>query len=236
MKRSILFIMAAVIAGCSGNHPTTAIPDGDLFQPEFSLTAFGSPAGNPWFPLTPGVTRIYEGESDGETERIVVEVTHHTREVMGVLCRVVRDRVYVDGELVEDTYDWFSTDSEGNVWYFGEDSKEIEDGVVVSTAGSWEAGVDGALPGIIMPAHPRVGMKYSQERAPGVAEDMAQVKSLDADVLVAAGDYEGCLETMEWTPLDPGHRELKYYAPGVGLVLETPPGGHEPIGLVSISS
>ncbi|MBI4563400.1 MAG: hypothetical protein HY716_01730 [Planctomycetes bacterium] len=134
-------------------------------------------------------------------------------------------------------FDWFAQDKDGNVWYFGEDSKEIEDGVVVSTEGSWEAGVGGAQPGILMLADPKVGISYQQEFAEGVAEDMARVKSLSESVTVPVGTFEGCIETMEWTPLEPGARESKFYAPGVGLVLEVSlRGGGARIELVEIAN
>jgi hypothetical protein len=128
-------------------------------------------------------------------------------------------------------------DKLGNVWYFGEDSKQIENGVVVGTEGSWEAGVDGAKPGIIMLAEPKVGTKYQQEFAPGVAEDMAKVLSLSETVEVPYGRFEGCLKTAEWTPLEPGAREFKYYAPGTGQVLEVQSrGGGVRVELIAIEN
>ena len=175
---------------------------------------------NPYFPLIPGTTFVYEGESDGELEHVEVYVTNETREVMGVTCTVVRDRVWVDDELEEDTYDWFAQDINGNVWYFGEDSKEIDEGRVISTEGSWEAGVDGAQPGIVMKADPKVGDIYRQEYYKGEAEDMAEVISLDESLEVEYGKYDDVLRTKEWTPLEPGVAESKYYAKGVGMILE----------------
>ena len=130
---------------------------------------------NPYFPLTPGTTMIFEGSADDMPIRVETTVTHETKTIMGVECVVVRDLGYEDGELTEDTIDWYAQDKEGNVWYFGEYSESIENGEVVDTHGSWEAGVDGAMPGVIMWADPKVGEPYSQEVAPGVAEDMAQV-------------------------------------------------------------
>jgi hypothetical protein len=192
---------------------------------------------NPYMPFTPGKVFNYRAETEDGIETTVVEVTHDTKVIMGVTTTVVRDRVYLDGSLIEDTFDWFAQDEDGNVWYFGEDSKEIEDGVVVSTEGSWEAGVTGAKPGIVMLAQPKIGMQYAQEEAEGVAEDHATVLSLKKVVLVPAGTFENCLQTMDWTPLEPGVREFKYYAPGVGLVLEVhPAGGQERNELTSFSS
>ena len=118
---------------------------------------------NPFYPLLPGSRWVYEGTSDGETERIEVEVLAERRTVMGIAAVVVRDQAFVDGELAEDTLDFFTQDAEGNVWYLGEETAEYEGGEVTSTAGSWEAGVDGALPGIVMLADPAVGEAYRQE-------------------------------------------------------------------------
>jgi hypothetical protein len=190
---------------------------------------------NPFFPLVPGTTTIFEGLSDDVQERIVVHVLEETREVMGIETTVVWDRVWEDGELVEDTYDWYAQDIDGNVWYIGEDSSEIEDGEVVSKHGSWEAGVDGALPGIIMWAQPEVGVSYRQEFYEGEAEDMAEVVSLDASETVAYGEFDDLLEIREWTPLEPGIAEHKFYAEGIGVVLEVVvEGGEGRIELIDI--
>ena len=145
--------------------------------------------------------------------------------ILGIAATVVHDQVFLEGDLIEDTYDWYAQDRDGNVWYFGEDSREIEDGSVVSTEGSWEAGVNGASPGIIMLANPQSGMKYQQEFAEDVAEDMALVLNINKTIEIASGIYRGCLQTMEFTPLEPGHREHKYYYPQKGLILEASPRG-----------
>jgi hypothetical protein len=137
---------------------------------------------------------------------------------MGVECVVVSDKAWENGKLIEQTYDWHAQDKKGNVWYFGEDTKEYNNGKVTSTKGSWEAGVDGAKPGIIMQAHPKVGQSYRQEYYKGEAEDMAKAISLDESVRVPYGSFDGVLETKEWTPLEPSYAEHKYYARGVGQV------------------
>ena len=200
--------------GGSGNVPDST------YHPVINPANFVEKIDNPYFPLTPGTTFIYEGESEDGSERVEVNVTNETQVILGVTCIVVRDRVWIDDELVEDTFDWYAQDKDGNVWYFGEDSKEIENGVVVGTDGSWEAGVNGATPGILMLAAPVIGTQYQQEFAEGVAEDMAKVLSLSETVAVPYGAFPGCLKTVEWTPLAPGAREFKFYSPGVGLVLE----------------
>jgi hypothetical protein len=146
-------------------------------------------------------------------------VLDETREVMGIETRVVHDVVTEDGELVEDTYDWYAQDADGNVWYFGEDTKEFENGKVATTAGSWEAGVDGGLPGVLVPGSPEVGMTYRQEYYAGEAEDAASVLSVDEKVQVTFGSFDQVLMTKDFTLLDPDVLEHKFYAPHVGLVL-----------------
>jgi len=175
--------------------------------------------GNAFFPLTPGTTFVYEGEDeDGLSVRVEEEYTANTKVIMGVTCVVVNAREYEEGSLVEDTFDWYAQDKQGNVWYFGEDSREIENGQIVSTAGSWEAGVEGALPGIVMLANPIEGLWYRQEYWEGEAEDVAQVLSLNETVPVPYGTFNNCLQTAEWNPLEPGIVEHKFYASGVGLL------------------
>lgn len=175
--------------------------------------------GNTFFPIDTGKTYIYEGEDeDGASVRVEEEYTGETKIILGVTCVVVNAREYVDGDLIEDTDDWYAQDKSGNIWYFGEDSREIKDGKVVSTSGSWEAGVDGALPGIIMLANPIPGIWYRQEYYTGEAEDVGQVLSLYESVTVAYGSFINCLQTAEWNLLEPGIVEHKFYADGIGLL------------------
>jgi len=177
---------------------------------------------NPFWPLTPGTTFIYEATD--ESERNEVYVSYDTRAVAGVTCVVVEDSAWEGDLLVEYTEDWYAQDKDGNVWYFGEYSEQYEyddDGnlIATTTEGSWEAGVDGAEPGIVMLANPQPGASYRQEYYEDLAEDMAKVLRLNASVSVPYGDFEDCLKTKEWTPLEPGAIEHKYYARGVGLIL-----------------
>ena len=130
------------------------------------------------------------------------------------------ERHKLDGQIVEISENWFAQDRDGNVWYFGEFSQEYENGVPINSAGSWEAGVAGAKPGIIMRANPQPGDVYFQEFAPGIAQDMAQVMSTSGTATVLQGSYSSVLETKEWTDLEPNSRERKSYAPGIGLILE----------------
>jgi hypothetical protein len=173
---------------------------------------------NPYFALIPGTTFTYESETEEGTEEDIVVVTNETKEILGVTATVVRDTVSLDGELIEDTFDWFAQDKEGNVWYLGEDTKEYENGEVVSTEGSWEAGVDGAEAGIVMLAYPQVGDTYRQEWYPGHAEDAAEVVSLSEEVTVPYGTFTNCLQTREFSTIDPELNEYKYYCTAVGAV------------------
>jgi len=174
---------------------------------------------HPFWPMAVGSRWVYaETDSEGNEQRVEVTVLDETKEMVGIQAQVVHDIVTLDGETVEDTIDWYAQDSFGNLWYLGEDTKEYEDGKVVSTEGSWEAGVDGAQAGIILPADPQVGMAYRQEYYAGQAEDAAEILSLDEQVEVPAGTYDGCLKTRDYTPLDPDIEEQKWYARGVGPV------------------
>jgi hypothetical protein len=168
--------------------------------------------------MIPGTTTVFEGDG----ERIVVEVTGYTKVILGVATTVVRDTAYAKGKVIEDTFDWYAQDRAGNVWYFGEETTEFENGKPVSTAGSWEAGVDGALPGIVMLVDPQVGDIYRNEFYAGEAEDLAKVIELGGTIDVPAGAYTETIVTEDWTPLEPDQLEHKTYAPGLGLVAEGP--------------
>lgn len=176
---------------------------------------------NPYMPLDVGDRWVYEEvDEEGNLERIEVTVLDETYEVaLGIEARVVQDTVTTDGEVVEDTRDWYAQDSDGNVWYLGEETAEYEDGEVVSTDGAWEAGVDGALPGVVMPAEPRPGLAYRQEYLAEEAEDRARVLSTDEMVELPLGSYSDVILIRENNPLEPDVTELKFYAPGIGQVL-----------------
>jgi len=197
----------------------------------------GDPVTNTYFPLLPGTTFYYVGEKDGLPNTNVTEVTCDTKVILGVTTTVVHDRAYDEnGKLVEDTFDWYAQDKAGNVWYFGEDTKELDPstGAVISTEGSWEGGVDDADPGIIMEAHPQVGDSYYQEFARGVAEDQARVQSLNASASTRQGTFNHLLLTKETTRLSPGEVENKYYRRGVGFIFGViVKGGDERTELVS---
>lgn len=225
-------------AGSTQNNPCTN-PDPSNF-----LDDHGAPikVDNKFFPLEPGTTFFYKGEEEGVTSSNKVTVTHDTKEIQGVVTTVVRDKVFKGkGKkeyLAEDTFDWYAQAKDGNVCYFGEDTKELDkNGNVLNTDGSWEAGLNGAEAGIVMEAHPKVGDTYQQENAPPEAEDMAKVLSLDKSACVPYGCFHHLLLTKEWTPLEPGVAEHKYYAKDVGFirgVMVT--GGKEHTELVRITT
>ena len=173
---------------------------------------------NPYWPMAPGSRWVYrETDGKGGVQRVVVTVTDRTKTIQGIEATVVHDVVSEDGEVIEDTFDWFAQDRWGNVWYLGEDTTEYEDGKT-STAGSWEAGVDGAQAGVVMPGEPEVGLAYRQEYYAGEAEDAGEILSLDEQVEVPFGAFEDVLQTKDWTPLDPKLLENKFYARGIGPV------------------
>ena len=197
---------------------------------------FSTTIDNPYLPMKPGTRMVYRTTDGDEHGREVVRVTHRTRVVDGVTVRVVRDRAYVGGDLVEDTRDFYAQDRRGNVWYFGENTKTLENGTVTSTKGSWLAGVNRAMPGIVMEADPQVGDRYAQEDAPGVAEDRAKVLSLDAHATVPYGSFDSLLKTKDFSPLEPSVVEHKKYLRGVGSILEKEvKGGQERLALVRVT-
>ena len=175
---------------------------------------------NPYMPFTPGSTWRLEGVTDEGREVDTITVLDRTREVMGVTTTVVKDVVRLKGELAEKTWDWFAQDRQGNVWYFGEDTAEYEDGKVVSRSGAWEAGVDGALPGIVMPAEPTVSDATRQEFYSGEAEDMGWIVQTGVPKEVPFGSFDDAIRVLEWSPLEPRIVVQKFYAPGVGLLGE----------------
>ncbi len=172
---------------------------------------------NPYFPLVPGTTFTFVEKVGRETRENKTTVTHDTKTILGVKCVVVRDTVTLNGVVLEDTFDWYAQDKQGTVWYFGEASKEFKLGGRISTAGSWEAGIKGAQPGIVMPAHPQVGQRYRQEYAANEAEDIGRITALNETVTVATNTFNDCVRTREWSMLESGN-STKWYAKGVGLV------------------
>ncbi len=198
---------------------------------------FSAHVDNPWFPVRPGTIYVYRGVKDGRAARDVLTVTPAVRTIQGAPCVVVRDRLYLNGKLEERTSDWYSQDGRGNVWYFGEATAELDAvGRVTTTEGSWQAGRDGAKAGIYMPAHPVPGRFGRQELYKGQAEDHFEVVTRRASVSVPYTSSHRALLTKEWTPLEPGVVDHKYYVRGIGTVLEqTVRGGDERLELVSVT-
>ena len=214
--------------------------DEDRYNPvikpaDFLSVAETAAKPNPLFPLVPGTTYNFRAVTPEGTETVEFTVTRNTRAILGITTIVVRDIVKLDGSVIEDTLDWFAQDRSGNVWYFGENVTDYEDGLIASTAGSWEAGVEGAKAGIIMFAQPVVGKVYRQELFLGEAEDAAEVLALNETVTVPAGTYRNCLQTEDFSPLDPDVTEIKYYAPGIGNVLTLTPATGKRVELISVT-
>ena len=241
-----LIATAVTIAGCGDSatspdtSPDTAVPpvidlgSGADYKPALDPAHVADEIDNPFMPLAIGSEWKYQGLGDEGTETITVVVTSERKTVMGISAYVVHDTVEVNGEVTEETYDWFTQDDKGNVWYLGEESTEYQGGVAVSTAGSWEAGVDGALPGIAMPAEPASGDAFRQEYYAGEAEDMFQIIAVDRTLTVPFGTYDRVITTKDWTPLRPANIEEKWYAYGVGKIYETHISGTGgPVELVS---
>ena len=224
MAAAVLFVLAST--GIAASAPAAGPNPRD----------FVARVDNPWFPLLPGTTFVYRGVKDGKTARDVVTVTHATRTIQGVRSTAVADRLYLAGRLEERTTDWYAQDRRGNVWYFGEATAELDRaGHVTSTEGSWLAGRNGAKAGIYMTARPTVGQSRLQEYYRGHAEDHFAVVSLRARVSVPYTTSNRALLTKEWTPLEPGTLDHKYYVRGIGNVKEvTVKGPLERSELVSV--
>jgi len=219
---------AQSLATASSATQTITIP--------FDSNNFSTHKSNSFFPLVPGTTWDYSQDTPDGVETDHVVVTTDSKTIENVSVTVVHDVVSLNGTVKEDTFDWYASDKDGNVWYFGEDTKTIENGQVVSTLGSWEAGKNGAQAGIIMLAQPKIGDVYQQENSPGVVADMARVKALDQTVTVPYGTLTGCLKTQEWTPIEPGSRAFKFYAPGIGTVMEDENKSGGPVVLTGFST
>jgi len=221
----------------SPTGPFPALVSDEPYRPEIDPTRFTTTIDNPYFPLTPGTTYRFEGTTSYGAETDTVTVTGRTIEILGVRCVVVRDAVETNGELSELTFDWYAQDADGNVWYFGEDSHEYSNGVPVSSYGSWRAGVDGAQPGVVMPGTPEVGLTYRQEYLVGQAEDEAKILALGGTADVPFDSFDALVVTRDWSPLEPSIVEHKYYAEGIGVVMELlVTGGDDVAKLVDVRS
>jgi hypothetical protein len=228
MRRATYLIplLAAVLAAGCGSSKKDATP---AAPKPAKRSGFSANVTNPWFPLRRGSVYRYRGVKDGEPSREVMIVTGRTETIDGAPCVAISDRLWLSGRLEERTTDWYTQDAKGNVWYFGERTAELDaKGRVKNTSGSWRAGVHGAKPGIFMFADPGPGRSARQEYLKGEAEDHFQVVSMDESVAVPFRKFPHTMLTKEWTPLEPGVLDHKYYARGIGTVLEqTVKGGDE---------
>ncbi len=243
MRTALIVAAVAVLtlAGCGASDtrspkPQTQSPTKSQVEPQAEPRAdlprssepveldpadFTADITNPYTPYKPGARWVYrEDGEDGEKLQVVLTATSVTRKIAnGITARVVRDTVTADGAIIEDTFDWYAQDKEGTVWYLGEDTAEFENGKVTTRGGSFEAGVDGALPGVAMPGHPERGLAYRQEFYKGEAEDNGEVLSVDEMADVPAGHFDKVLLTKDTITIEPDVLEYKLYAPGVGQVL-----------------
>ncbi len=226
VNTSLCFSACVALLGCSNST-------GPTYDPVIP-TAWASAVTNTYFPLVPGTTFTFLTQLNPGVESTSVAVLAQTKVINGVTASEVHDQVFVNGVLGEDTYDWYAQDDAGNVWYLGEDTKEYQNGQVISTEGSWEWGVKSALPGIVMWADPaaHIGESYRQEYLKGEAQDLGKVLTTGENVTVPYGSLSGCIKTEDWSELDGAvPHENKYYCPQLGVVLETAPG--ERVELVS---
>jgi len=208
------------------------------YHPHIIPQEFVQGVSNPYFPLLPGQTLHYSVASGEDGLQMTVTATANTKLIIGVLCVGVQDRVLNTERLFEDTWRWYAQDQDGNVWYFARETKKY-DYDVVTEDWSWEAGINGAKPGMVMVGQPQdyLNKEYREEYVAGVAEDKAQVLSLNETVTVPYGTFSGCLKIKVYSDLEPGRVEYRYYASGIGLILsETVPEGGQRLELVSISN
>jgi hypothetical protein len=224
MKRRVSVLVAAcavVAAACGSSAKHSSTPTTASYHPTITPSNFRAVVDNPWLPLKPGSTYIYTGVKDGKPSRDAYVVTHETKTIDGVPTVVVSDELSLSGHLAEKTRDYYTQDRQGNVWYFGEDTEELDqNGKVTSREGSWHAGRDGAEPGIFMEANPGVGHGFRQEYYAGHAEDQYRVVNLASPVHVPYGTFRDALLTQETTRLEPDVVDHKYYVKGVGEVAE----------------
>jgi hypothetical protein len=242
MRRSITPLIALLLvlsiligAGCGStgqkSGATIAAGAGPEGPSRVDPKDFTANVDNAYFPLKPGTTYRYKGVKDGKPTIDVFAVTHKTRTILGVPCVVIHDRLFQSGKLAEETTDWYTQDRKGNVWYFGEATRELNaKGETTSTEGSWQAGLGGAHPGLFMPRDPRPGQSFRQEYYRGHAEDHFAVLDLGASIRVPQGSYDRVLLTKEWTPLEPGVLDHKYYVRGLGEVAEIAAKGPREVG------
>jgi hypothetical protein len=226
MNKARVALAAAMIAGAVGVSIAVAgsslsATSGAAYHPVLDPAHFVAVIDNPYYPLPVGRTLIYRGVKDGTSQTDRVHVTSSTKVIEGITATVITDVAKHRGRLLEKTKDWYAQDDQGNVWYLGENTKAYEPDGTVDTSGSWQAGVDGAEPGIIMEADPRVPDAYRQEYLKGEAEDTAWIVIRGGSVTVPYATVHHVLTSLEFARIEPDVIDQKIYAPGIGIVMET---------------
>jgi hypothetical protein len=214
-------LLALSVSACGGDESDARKQSIAGFDP----TEFSTNVDHPFVPLSSVRRTVHEGrERDSDTGKMIEvrvdsRVMDGTKRVAGVPVTVVAVKEYENRELVESTLDYFAQRRDGSIWYLGERVDDYEQGKIVGHGGQWLAGENNAKPGLFMPAHPKVGQRFKQERAPGVAEDVSKVVGPGLEVTTRAGSFDDCIKTRDFAPLDK-HTEFKFYCDGVGLVRE----------------
>ncbi len=216
----LLFSFSGCNKGGGGDDETCPEPTLDISVCDPDTVNFSTTIDNEFFPLTEDTELVLEGEDDGETVRVEITVPGDTEMVAGVETLVMIETEYEDGELVEISWNFIAQAEDGTVCYFGEDVDDYEEGAVVSHDGAWRAGENGNLPGILMPAAPKVGDAFFQESAPGVAEDMSSVIAFGETIDVPAGVFDDTLTAEDCNPMEDAETDEKVYVRGIGLAID----------------
>jgi len=225
MIRSVAVAIAVLtLVACGGGSKSSSSSSSTLPQGtkpmKLDPADFTTNIDNPYWPMRPGSHWVYRETENGETQRVDVTVTDKTKMLAGITARVVHDQVTRKCQVIENTLDWYAQDSHGNLWYLGEDTAEYENGKLKTKEGTWAAGVDGAEPGVVVPASPKQGMRYREEYYAGHAEDGAEVLSVNSQVQVPFGRFRNAVLTRNFSSIEPTVEEMKLYAKGVGPVME----------------
>lgn len=221
--KQIIFLVASWLLFSFGCRKETIRQIDSAYKPDINAANFTNSTNitNPYYPAIAGKKYIYEGQTPDGLERVEEQRLSATKTIMGIPCIIVNFKGYLNGKLIEEAWDWYAQDNNGNLWYFGEAVDNYDEaGKLTDHGGSWEAGVDGAQPGMIMPANPQVGMKYREEYYFNHAEDEAEIIGTGLSETISLGAYANCIKTKNWTALEPDALENKIYAPGIGLIKE----------------
>lgn len=225
MKNSFLysFVWALLALSCKEDDVDPNRKPDDTYNPQIIATNFSESKklSNPYFSFQKDKIYVFESKTADGLERREIKLLPEAKMIMGISCAIINDKVWLNGVIIEDTDDWYAQDNQGNVWYFGEDVDNFDaKGKFKDKGGSWEAGIDGAKPGLIMPASPKVGLRYRQEYYFNKAEDEGEILETGIAVTIPLGTYNNCIKTRDFTALEPDLNEYKFYAPGIGLIKE----------------